>query len=103
MIQKVGLLPPFNHAQIPFAWDMYVRDDADGLANSIGFKKTFSTDVTIDFIGSASSINVVECATLSYIAAARRMRAPYDIVIDRDEDMCYSITVRLQRWHCESG
>ena len=51
MIQKVGLLPPFNHAQIPFAWDMYVRDDADGLANSIGFKKTFSTDVTIDFIG----------------------------------------------------
>lgn len=51
MIQKVGLLPPFNHAQIPFAWKMYIREDKDGLEASVGFKKAFCTDVTIDFIG----------------------------------------------------
>ncbi|KAL5495495.1 hypothetical protein ACEPAI_958 [Sanghuangporus weigelae] len=49
--QKVGLLPPYNHAQIPFAWAMYSRDDKDGLMNSEAFKKTFSTDVIIDFVG----------------------------------------------------
>ncbi|KAL5518743.1 hypothetical protein ACEPAH_426 [Sanghuangporus vaninii] len=51
MVQKVGLLPPYNHAQIPFAWAMYSREDKDGLINSEAFKKTFSTDVTIDFVG----------------------------------------------------
>ena len=51
MVQKVGLLPPYNHSQIPFAWAMYTRDDKDGLLNSEAFKKTFSTDVIIDFVG----------------------------------------------------
>lgn len=51
MIQKVGLLPPYNHAQVPFAWTMYTREDEGGLYNSEAFKKTFSTDVIIDFVG----------------------------------------------------
>ena len=51
MVQKVGLLPPYNHSQIPFAWAMYTRDDKDGLLNSEAFKKTFSADVIIDFVG----------------------------------------------------
>ena len=51
MLQKVGLLPASNLQQIPFAWAMYAREDADGLINSEGFKKTFSIDVEIDFVG----------------------------------------------------
>ncbi|KLO20100.1 hypothetical protein SCHPADRAFT_817269 [Schizopora paradoxa] len=51
MLQKVGLLPASNLQQIPFAWAMYAREDADGLLNSEGFKKTFSIDVDIDFVG----------------------------------------------------
>jgi len=51
MVQKVGLLPACNLQQIPFAWAMYARDDLDGLASSEGFKKTFSIDVKIDFVG----------------------------------------------------
>ncbi|KAH8120082.1 hypothetical protein DFH11DRAFT_1558243 [Phellopilus nigrolimitatus] len=51
MVQKVGLLPTYNHAQVPFAWAMYIREDKDGLNNSVLFKKTFSVDVAIDFVG----------------------------------------------------
>ena len=63
MIQKVGLLPPFNHAQIPFAWDMYTREDEDGLKASVGFKKAFCTDIVIDFIGvwdTVASVGVMD-------------------------------------------
>ena len=51
MVQKVGLLPASNLQQIPFAWAMFAREDPDGLINSEGFKKTFSIDVGIDFVG----------------------------------------------------
>lgn len=51
MLQKVGLLPVSNAEQIPFAWAMYTRDDSKGMKSSEGFKKTFSIDVTIDFVG----------------------------------------------------
>lgn len=27
MIEKVGLLPPGNHQQVPFAYKMYMKDD----------------------------------------------------------------------------
>ncbi|TDL28059.1 hypothetical protein BD410DRAFT_761386 [Rickenella mellea] len=51
MIQKVGLLPTCNSQQIPFAWALYNREDLDGLKLSIAFKKAFSMDVKIDFVG----------------------------------------------------
>ena len=51
MVQKVGLLPVYNTQQIPFAWAMYTRDDEGGLKSSVDFKKTFSIDVAIDFVG----------------------------------------------------
>ena len=51
MIQKVGLLPSYNTQQIPFAWAMYNREDEDGWRSSEGFKKTFSIDVQIEFVG----------------------------------------------------
>ena len=51
MLQKVGLLPPCNLEQLPFAYSMYARDDEEGLKLSLQFKRTFSIDVRIKFLG----------------------------------------------------
>ncbi|THH03449.1 hypothetical protein EW145_g6243 [Phellinidium pouzarii] len=51
MIHKVGLLPNGNHQQVPFAYRMYMKDDAKGWEQSVLFKKTFSMDVDIEFVG----------------------------------------------------
>lgn len=51
MLHKVGLLPAHNHQQIPFAYTMYTRTDDQGWEQSTAFKKAFSIDVDIDFIG----------------------------------------------------
>ena len=51
MIHKVGLLPACNHQQIPFAYKMYTRADEVGWQQSNAFKKTFSIDVDIEFLG----------------------------------------------------
>ena len=51
MLHKVGLLPSYNHQQVPFAYKMYTRTDELGWQQSTAFKKAFSIDVDIDFIG----------------------------------------------------
>ncbi|PIL31280.1 hypothetical protein GSI_05978 [Ganoderma sinense ZZ0214-1] len=51
MLHKVGLLPSYNHQQVPFAYKMYTRTDDLGWRQSTAFKKAFSIDVDIDFIG----------------------------------------------------
>ncbi|OSD00890.1 hypothetical protein PYCCODRAFT_1370341 [Trametes coccinea BRFM310] len=51
MLHKVGLLPPDNYQQIPFAYKMYTRTDELGWKQSTAFKKAFCLDVSIDFIG----------------------------------------------------
>ncbi|KAJ3924987.1 MAG: hypothetical protein NXY57DRAFT_1033063 [Lentinula lateritia] len=51
MIHKVGLLPRHNHQQVPFAYKMYTREDETGWRLSTAFKKSFSIDVDIDFMG----------------------------------------------------
>ncbi|KAJ3536344.1 hypothetical protein NM688_g6852 [Phlebia brevispora] len=51
MIHKVGLLPACNHQQVPFAYNMFSRTDEIGWAQSTVFKKAFSMDVDIEFIG----------------------------------------------------
>jgi hypothetical protein len=51
MLQKVGLLPQFNIEQLPFAYAMYARDDEEGLKLSMQFKRTFSIDVKVQFLG----------------------------------------------------
>ncbi|KAJ7160341.1 hypothetical protein C8R46DRAFT_905851 [Mycena filopes] len=59
MIHKVGLLPVDNHQQVPFAYRMYTRADATGWAQSNAFKKAFSNDVHIDFIGVWDTVDSV--------------------------------------------
>ena len=51
LTHQVGLLPVCNHQQLPFAYDMYKREDKEGLDMSHAFKKTYSRSVNIDFLG----------------------------------------------------
>ncbi|KAF9466841.1 hypothetical protein BDZ94DRAFT_1295336 [Collybia nuda] len=59
MIHKVGLLPACNHQQIPFAYKMFTSVDETGWKQSNIFKKAFSVDVKIDFIGVWDTVNSV--------------------------------------------
>lgn len=59
MIHKVGLLPACNHQQIPFAYKMFTSVDELGWKQSNAFKKTFSVDVKIEFIGVWDTVNSV--------------------------------------------
>ncbi|KAF7300706.1 hypothetical protein HMN09_00956400 [Mycena chlorophos] len=59
MLHKVGLLPASNHQQVPFAYKMYTRADRTGWAQSNAFKRSFCTEVTIDFIGVFDTVDSV--------------------------------------------
>lgn len=62
MVHKVGLLPPRNVAQIPFAYEMYKDDSPTGWEQSLQFKKTFCIDVNIYFLGlfdSVASVGII--------------------------------------------
>ena len=48
---KIGLLSKDNVEQVPFAYKLYKRTDAAGIALAAGFKQTFSRDVGIEFVG----------------------------------------------------
>lgn len=56
MIHKVGLLPPRNLQQIPFAYEFYADDSPQGWKNSRDFKRTFSIDVNVYFLGCFDSV-----------------------------------------------
>ncbi|KAG8792947.1 hypothetical protein FRC12_004392 [Ceratobasidium sp. 428] len=59
MLHKVGLLPAYNHEQVHFAYKMFKRDDEEGWKMSNGFKRAFSIDVKIDFLGVFDTVNSV--------------------------------------------
>ncbi|CAE6482247.1 unnamed protein product [Rhizoctonia solani] len=59
MLHKVGLLPPDNVEQISFAYQMFKRSDKVGFKESAGFKKTFSRDVEIEFMGVWDTVSSV--------------------------------------------
>jgi uncharacterized protein (DUF2235 family) len=56
MIHKVGLLPPRNLQQIPFAYEFYSNDTPEGWQSSRDFKATFSIDVNVYFLGCFDSV-----------------------------------------------
>ncbi|KAI6012771.1 hypothetical protein F5J12DRAFT_904840 [Pisolithus orientalis] len=59
MLHKVGLLPPCNHQQVPFAYKMYSKDDGEGWKQSKAFKRAFSIDVDVQFVGVWDTVNSV--------------------------------------------
>ncbi|KAI6154270.1 hypothetical protein BKA82DRAFT_4099422 [Pisolithus tinctorius] len=58
-LHKVGLLPRCNHQQVQFAYEMYSRDDREGWRQSRAFKKAFSIDVNVEFVGVWDTINCI--------------------------------------------
>ena len=56
MIHKVGLLPPRNIQQIPFAYEFYKNDTPEGWKQSRDFKSTFCIDVCVYFLGCFDSV-----------------------------------------------
>lgn len=48
---QVGLLPAANHQQVPFAYKMYKNTSQHGWKQSSAFKKAFSIDVDVEFVG----------------------------------------------------
>ncbi|KAI0368948.1 hypothetical protein BV20DRAFT_434793 [Pilatotrama ljubarskyi] len=76
MLHKVGLLPACNHQQVPFAYKMFTREDELGWKQSTVFKKAFSIDVDIDFIGvwdTVASVGLVP-RTLPFTTSNRAIR-----------------------------
>ncbi|RDB16517.1 hypothetical protein Hypma_002728 [Hypsizygus marmoreus] len=59
MIHKVGLLPACNHQQIPFAYRMFTDVSELGWKQSNAFKKAFSVNVKIEFIGVWDTVDSV--------------------------------------------
>ena len=51
MLHKVGLLPPYNEAQVPFAYQFYKDDTEQGWKMSEEFKKTFCISASVYFVG----------------------------------------------------
>jgi len=56
MIHKVGLLPAHNVSQIQFAYEIYKDDSKNGWEMSRDFKRTFSNDVNVYFVGVFDSV-----------------------------------------------
>ncbi|KAJ7441214.1 hypothetical protein FB451DRAFT_1441433 [Mycena latifolia] len=81
MIQTVGLIEPGNEELIPFAYEIYlerhkgkVTDEAQEIAKN--FKKTFSRDVRIHFLGAwdtVSSVGVFRGKPLPLTSSARHI------------------------------
>ncbi|KAK0466044.1 uncharacterized protein EV420DRAFT_1474854 [Desarmillaria tabescens] len=90
MIHKIGLLPRCNHQQVPFAYRMYSREDDIGWAQSTAFKKAFSIDVDIEFLGgsfpavspSPHQIRTCDISVMPYpwMSIASASYPPYGIV-----------------------
>jgi hypothetical protein len=59
MVHKVGLLPICNHQQVPFAYKMYTTDSEKGWKQSTAFKRAFSINVEIEFVGVWDTVDSV--------------------------------------------
>jgi uncharacterized protein (DUF2235 family) len=57
MLYKVGLLTQGNEELIPFAWDIFKREDDRTLAD--GFRKTFCRPVQVHFLGLWDTVSSV--------------------------------------------
>ncbi|KAF7792614.1 hypothetical protein EIP86_003711 [Pleurotus ostreatoroseus] len=66
---QIGLLPKDNPEQVPMAYKLYKRTDADSIQLAAGFKQTFCRDVKIEFVGvwdTVASVGVLMGKTLPF-------------------------------------
>ena len=69
ILQRVGLLSRSNLEQLPFAYAMYKKADKDGDSLCKGFKRTFSIDVKINFLGVWYVVQYINQLFVPYLRA----------------------------------
>ncbi|KAH6911504.1 hypothetical protein BKA70DRAFT_1267909 [Coprinopsis sp. MPI-PUGE-AT-0042] len=68
-LHKIGLLSRDNDSQVPFAWKLYKREDAESIELCEGFKATFCQKVKVEFMGvwdTVSSVGLIAGRTLPF-------------------------------------
>ena len=88
MLHKVGLLPPGNYQQVPFAYKMYTRANECGWLQSKEFKSAFSMDVPIEFIG------------VWYVSSSNK-KSIIIIIITRIAGILFLLLVPSAEDHCQ--
>ncbi|KZT56882.1 hypothetical protein CALCODRAFT_435135 [Calocera cornea HHB12733] len=101
MLEKarhVGLLPRGNNEQVPYAYKMYKRIDAQGWTESESFKKTMSNPVCVDFVGvwdTVSSVGFMMNEYLPFTASNYHIRVfRHAVALDEHRSM-----YRPNMWH----
>ncbi|KZS92263.1 hypothetical protein SISNIDRAFT_429504 [Sistotremastrum niveocremeum HHB9708] len=77
MVHSIGLIPPWNKQQVPFAWKIYRDGSPEGLIKASEFKATFSINVIIDYVGvfdTVASVGVLSSKELPFAASNRAIR-----------------------------
>jgi len=84
------LLSRGNEEQIPFAYKLYTRTDAAGLALCAGFKSTFCQNVKIEFLGAwdtVASVGVIYTRSLPFVNSNKAIRT-FRHALSLDERRC---------------
>jgi uncharacterized protein (DUF2235 family) len=69
LVHKIGLISAGQPELVPFAYKLYARTDAEGVALAAGFKAGFARAVDIDFVGvwdTVASVGVVASQNLPF-------------------------------------
>jgi uncharacterized protein (DUF2235 family) len=76
MLQKIGLLAPGNKRLIHAAYKLYEREDEQGVELCKGFKRSFATEVKIQFVGVFDTVVSVglSARTLPFVATNNSIR-----------------------------
>ncbi|KAF6748476.1 hypothetical protein DFP72DRAFT_916052 [Ephemerocybe angulata] len=93
MLHKIGLLPKDNDAQMPFAFELFKREDEDGLNLCAGFKRTYCQDVKIEFVGvwdTVASVGVIAGRMLPFTNSNRSIKT---------FPTCHRARFRPNLWH----
>ncbi|KAI0301180.1 hypothetical protein B0F90DRAFT_1668043 [Multifurca ochricompacta] len=77
MLHKVGLLSKDNFEQIPFAYKLYKSSSDKNNKLAVRFKKAYSRDVPIDFLGvwdTVASTGILKSRTLPFVGTNDTIR-----------------------------
>ncbi|EJT99621.1 hypothetical protein DACRYDRAFT_82030, partial [Dacryopinax primogenitus] len=102
MLQKVGLLPRGNDEQIPFAYNFYANDSAEGYRMSTGFKRVFCHQVTVDFLGvwdTVASVGLFSARDLPFSTQDHHIRV-FRHAVSLDE---HRVKFKENLWHFATG
>ncbi|GJE99312.1 DUF2235 domain-containing protein [Phanerochaete sordida] len=77
MLHKIGLLCKGNDEQVPFAYELYENADMESKQIAQGFKDTFCTPVSVDFVGvwdTVASVGLIRHKTLPFATSNDNIR-----------------------------